>query len=84
MTLYLLAQSDVFQNSGAFVVSIAGILFYLFIFFLVIIGLIRLVRYLGSARKEQQLMRMEMTKIAGEVELIRKKLTEHPSENKLE
>lgn len=65
-------KSGNFSNIGAIIL----LLLYAFILALIIVGLVRLVRYLGSARKEQQLMRMELTKIAGEVELLRKKLTD--------
>ena len=41
---------------------------------LVIIGLIRLVRFLGSAGKEQKLIRMELGKVAEEVHLLRQEL----------
>jgi hypothetical protein len=47
---------------------------YVFIFGLTIICLIRLIKYLGSAKKEQKLMRMEMGKLAEEVHLIRKEI----------
>jgi hypothetical protein len=41
---------------------------------LIIIGLIRLVRFLGSAGKEQKLIRMEVSKLAEEVHLLRQEL----------
>jgi len=40
---------------------------------LVIFGLVKLIKYLGSAGKEQKLIRMELSKIADEVERMRKK-----------
>jgi len=39
---------------------------------LVVYGLIQLIRFLASARKEQKLIRMELSKLAEEVHLIRK------------
>ncbi len=39
---------------------------------LIIIGVIRLVRYLGSAGKEQKLMRLEVGKLADELEKVQK------------
>lgn len=47
---------------------------YVFIFALVIICLIRVARYFGTAGKEQKLMRMEMGKLAEEVHLLRQEL----------
>ena len=41
---------------------------------LLIIGLIRLVRYLGNAGKEQKLTRMELGKVAEEVHQLRQEL----------
>jgi len=58
-------------------ISIGGIIVifvFVSIFVLLIIGLIRLVRYLGSVGKEQKLMRMEMGKLAEEVHLFRREL----------
>ena len=61
-------------------VSIVGILVFLcygFIVALVIIGLVRLVKFLGTANKEMKLMRMELSKLAEEVQIIRQKLENH-------
>ncbi len=61
-------------------VSIVGILVFLcygFIVALVIIGLVRLVKFLGTANKEMKLMRMELSKLAEEVQIIRRKLENH-------
>jgi len=58
-------------------VSIVGILVFLcygFIVALVIIGLVRLVKFLGSANKEMKLTRMEVGKLAEEVHLMRQEL----------
>ena len=57
--------------------SIVGILVFLcsgFIVALVIIGLVRLVKYLGTAGKEMKLTRMEVGKLAEEVHLLRQEL----------
>ncbi len=40
---------------------------------LVIFGLVKLIKYLGSAGKEQKLIRMELSKLADELERMRKK-----------
>jgi len=50
------------------------LLVYAFFVCLVIIGLIRLVRFLGSANKEMKLTRMEVGKLAEEVHLLRQEL----------
>jgi len=47
---------------------------YVFLFALIIICLIRVARYFGSAGKEQKLMRMEMGKLAEEVHLLRQQI----------
>ena len=41
---------------------------------LIIVGLIRLVKFLGSVPKEQKLLRMELGKLAEEVHQIRNEL----------
>lgn len=41
---------------------------------LIIIGLLRLVRFLGTANKEMKLTRMEVGKLAEEVHLLRQEL----------
>jgi len=51
-----------------------GIAFYAFIVILVIIVLIRLAKFLGKANREQQLIRMEMSKVADEVQKMRQEL----------
>ncbi len=59
-------------------ISIVGILVFLcsgFIVALVIIGLVRLVKYLGTAGKEMKLTRMEVGKLAEEVHQLRQELT---------
>jgi len=54
--------------------AIVMLALYVFIFALVIICLIRVARYFGTAGKEQKLMRMEMGKLAEEVHLLRHEL----------
>jgi len=59
------------------VFSLGGILVllvYVFFMCLIIIGLIRLVRFLGSASKEIKLTRIEVGKLAEEVHLLRQEL----------
>jgi len=58
-------------------VSLGGallLLVYAFFVCLIIIGMIRLVRFLGSANKEMKLTRMEVGKLAEEVHLLRQEL----------
>jgi hypothetical protein len=47
--------------------------FYAFIGVLVIIVLMRLIKFLGVATKEKKLTRMEMGRLADELERVRKK-----------
>ena len=64
--------------------SIGGLLIILVfvpILILLTIGLIRLVRYLGSAGKEQKLMRIEMGKLAEEVHLLRREIKGDKNDN---
>ncbi len=55
-------------------ISIGGLIIFLVyggILVLIIIGLLRLVRFLGTANKEMKLTRMEVGKLAEEVHLLR-------------
>ena len=54
---------------------------YVFLFALIIICLIRFSRYLLTAGKEQKLMRMELGKLAEEVQAIRQKLDNYKEQN---
>ena len=54
---------------------------YVSMFVLIIICLIRLSRYLMTAGKEQKLMRMELGKLAEEVQAIRQKLDNYKEQN---
>ena len=59
--------------------SFVGLLVFIFcgfIFALIIISLIRMARYFISSKKEQKLIRMELSKLAEEVQLIRKEIRE--------
>ena len=62
-------------------ISILVLLCYGFIVALIIIGLIRLVRFLGSASKEMKLTRMEVGKLAEEVHLMRQELKDSKKSN---
>ena len=66
-----------FLEHGAAILIFA---FYFFLIALVIIVLIRLARYFGSAGKEQQKMRLEMSKLADEVHQLRKRLQDMSEE----
>ena len=54
---------------------------YVSMFVLIIICLIRLSRYLMTAGKEQKLMRMELGKLAEEVQAIRQKLDNYKEQS---
>ena len=54
---------------------------YVGLFVLIVSLMTRLVRYLGSAGKEQKLIRMEIGKLAEEVQLLRKKLENDNKDN---
>jgi hypothetical protein len=54
---------------------------YAFIFALVIISLVRISRYFVTAGKEQKLIRMELGKLAEEVQQIRKQMGNRQSED---
>jgi hypothetical protein len=56
------------------VFGLLAIVIYLGFIVLVVIGLIRFVKFLGSVPKEQKLLRMELGKLAEEVHQIRKDL----------
>ena len=60
-------------EAGSFIPVIMVTVIYAFIFGLIIIGLLRLVKYLSAAGKEQKLIRMELSKLADELERMRKK-----------
>jgi hypothetical protein len=64
------------QNTptGSMITTLIAVGFYAFLYALVIICLIRIVRYLGTAGKEQKLIRFELGKVAEEVHLLRQEL----------
>ena len=72
MINYILAA--VAGRGAGLLVPLIVIGIYAFIFCLVIICLVRVSRYFRTAGKEQKLMRMEMSKIAEEVHLLRQEL----------
>ncbi len=55
---------------GSLIIMLASVAFWI----LVIIGLFRLVRYLGTAGKEHTLLRIELGKLSEEVHLLRQEL----------
>jgi len=72
-SLLLLAQNQPVSRCfslGGFVVLAA----YLFFVVLIIVGLVRLVRFLGGAGREIKLTRIELAKLADEVQQLREKL----------
>ena len=62
------------QGGPPTLVVLVATIAYVFIFTLIIISLIRLVKYLSSSKDEQKLMRMELGKLAEEVHLIREEI----------
>jgi len=69
--------ANILQNGGLirlFGFTFLIILVYGGIFALIIIALIRFVKFLSSVPKEQKLLRMELGKLAEEVHQIRKEL----------
>ena len=54
---------------------------YVFIISLVIVCLIRVSRYFLTAGKEQKMIRMELSKLAEEVHLIRQELKDRKEQN---
>jgi len=59
---------------GPMILFVFVILLYGFLIALVIIGLIRLVRYLGRAGQERQRLRLELSKLADEMQRLREDL----------
>jgi hypothetical protein len=62
------------EHAGIFILPVILIVFYMFVFALIVIVLIRLSRFLINVPKEQKLLRFEMGKLAEEVHQIRKEL----------
>ena len=68
---------EAMPHKSGFGLTIFGCIYWLLIigwFCLVIFGIVQLIRFLGSARKEQKLIRMELSKLADEVGQIRQGL----------
>jgi hypothetical protein len=73
----ILAVTDIMEPHTRWFVSIGGLIVFLIyasLVALVIVGLIRLVRFLGGANKEIRLTRMEVGKLAEEVRQLRQEL----------
>jgi len=64
----------ILANGAGIAAALVMVAVYVFIFALVIICLIRVSRYFLTAGKEQKLLRMEISKLAEEVHLIRQEL----------
>lgn len=71
-------DGDILEHGAAVLIF----LFYFSLIALVVIVLVRLAKYLGGAGKEQQKMRMEMSKLADEVHQLRQNLQELNAERK--
>jgi hypothetical protein len=72
------------QTYGINIVGIIVSLIYGTFTILVIIGLVRLVRFLGSASREMKLTRMEMGKLAEEVHILRENLKNENKDKSLQ
>ena len=55
------------------IIVLVALAFYVFIFILAVMCLVDVTRYFSTAGKEQKLIRMELGKIADELEQMRKK-----------
>ena len=71
MNELLLAATATRSHIAPIFLTVLVLGIYAFLFALVIICLIRVARYFGSAGKEQKLIRMEMGKLAEEIHLLR-------------
>ena len=69
-----MARTAFKSNFGVVVIPCIMLLVGIAFWGLIIFGIVQLVRYLGSARKEQKLIRMELGKLADEVGQIRQEL----------
>ena len=69
-----MARTVVKSNFGVMVIPCIMLLVGIVFWGLVIFGIVQLVRFLGSARKEQKLIRMELGKLAEEVGQIHREL----------
>ena len=68
---------------GPLLITLVVIGFYVFIFALIIIALIRIARYFKNAGKEQKLIRLELGKVAEEVHQLRQELKDGKGSNTL-
>jgi hypothetical protein len=69
--------------SGIALVPLLIFAIYVFIFSLIIICLVRVSRYFRDAGKEQKLIRMDLGKLADEVQQLRQDLKENNTHKKL-
>lgn len=76
MTNILAGTEPIRTNMQPNFVYLLMLIFCVFIFALIIINLIRMARYFISSKNEQKLIRMELSKLAEEVQLIRKEIRE--------
>lgn len=72
---------DILGSIAINIVPLIALAAYVFIFALIIICLIRVSRYFMTAGKEQKLIRIELGKLAEEVQIIRRKLENHTESN---
>jgi uncharacterized membrane-anchored protein YhcB (DUF1043 family) len=72
--IFLLANADKMERLSQVAPTVLFIALYGFIIALVIIVLIRFARFLGKANREQQLTRLELGKVADEVQKMRQEL----------
>jgi uncharacterized membrane-anchored protein YhcB (DUF1043 family) len=72
--IFLLANAEKVEHLVQLAPTVIVVVLYAFIYGLVIIVLIRLARFLGKANREQQLTRLEMGKVADEVQKMRQEL----------
>ena len=77
----LLAAAEPVRRTMCEPSAILVLLVSVFFICLIIIGLIRLVRFLGTANKEMKLTRMEVGKLAEEVHILRQELKERKKGN---
>ena len=73
MQIYTLAATSLSEPLGI-IISIVMLFFYVGIIVLIISFLIRVVRYFNAAGKEQKRLRMEVGKLADEVQQIHSEL----------
>ena len=62
------------SSFGGLLLALLAMAVYVFIFVLIIITLMRVSRYFKNAGREQKLIRMEMSKLAEEIHLLRREV----------